>query len=242
MPAPDTVKVRWLAVDHLGDGDLVRLRACLDDAERTRADRFAFERDRVAYTAAHALLRSVLSSDALDAGLAPADWRFVPGPHGRPEIVGEQNRPGLRFNISHTTGFVAVALAAGHEVGVDVEARVRRGLTMEIADRYFAPAEIAHLDGLVPADRREAFMAFWTLKEAYIKAIGKGLACPLDAFAFTLDPLSIAFSDRLDDRPERWLFRRLSPVPDYLLALAVRHPEPASLTVDAAPAGPDLLA
>ena len=90
---------------------------------------------------------------------------------------------------------------------------------------------MAHLTGQPEALRRDVFLAFWTLKEAYIKAVGRGLTMPLDAFAFTLDPLSVAFSDRIDDRANGWLFRRLMPTDETVMALALRHDDPARVRV-----------
>ena len=51
-----------------------------------------------------------------------------------------------------------------------------------------------------PSERARCFFRLWTLKEAYIKAIGKGLSAPLNSFAFTLEPIRIAFLSELGKR------------------------------------------
>lgn len=231
MPA-NIVAVRWLELEAVEAGQWPGLEALLDDAERARAARYHFERDRLVYIAAHALGRALLSEWA---GGAPQDWRFQVVEHGKPEVVAPAGAPRLRLNLSHTRGLAAAALVEDHDVGIDVEWLDRKAPTMDLARRFFAPAECAHLEALPEGAFVEAFLAFWTLKEAYVKAIGKGLAQPLDSFAFTLDPVAIRFDAALADDPARWLFRRFQPSPSHLLALALRHPYPATVTVEARP-------
>lgn len=227
----DRVVVRWLALEGITAEQWPRLEARLDDAERARARRYAFERDRLVYVAAHALGRQLLSEWA---GGAPQDWRFTVGEHGKPDVAMPHGGPRLRLNLSHTNGLAAAALTEEHDVGIDVEWLDRRAPTMDLARRFFAADECAALAAVPEAEFVETFLAFWTLKEAYVKAIGKGLAQPLDSFAFTLEPPAIRFDNRLADDPARWLFRRFRPGEHHLLALALRHPRPAEVSVDAA--------
>lgn len=196
-----------------------RLEAVLSDEEITRSRRFAFANNRHEYIAAHALCRIMLSTFAK----APArDWQFQAGPHGRPEIIRSGSVSDLRFNISHTRGLVCVAVTQGHDIGADVEWTGRKNQLDDIARVKFSKPEAAQLAGLQGLEKAQVFFSFWTLKEAYIKAIGKGLAEPLDGFAFSLDPLGIDFLKGQDD-PQGWRFELFAPVPDYLCALAVKN-------------------
>lgn len=238
VAGPDAVATWWLSLDRLGEADWPRLARLLDDGERARAARFHFERDRQVYIAAHALARGLLTCWS---GEAPAGWRFTAGAHGKPEVVCLPGAPRLRLNLSHTRGLAAAALTLDHDVGIDVEWLAREPAAEDLAERYFAPAERHALAAVPPAEKIETFLAFWTLKEAYIKAIGKGLAQPLESFAFTLDPLTVRFDADLADEPAHWLFRRLRPTEAHLMALAVRHPEPARLKVSAVPVDLDYL-
>lgn len=230
----DVAFVRWLSPDRIDAGDWPDLERLLDAGERARARRFHFERDRKVYVAAHALVRGLLFRQT---GIPAAAWRFTAGPHGKPEAVCPPDAPRLRVNLSHTRGLAAAALTVAHDVGIDAEWLAREPSAEKLAARYFAPSERDAVAAAAPAARKTAtFLAFWTLKEAYIKAIGKGLAQPLESFAFTLDPLGISFAPGAGDDPARWLFCRFVPTPAHVMALAVRHPEPARLAVDAAPA------
>jgi 4'-phosphopantetheinyl transferase len=228
-----TVRVRFLVLTGTLDAQLRLWRSMLDDEERHRADRFYFQRDRDAFTAAHALKRAMLSEAT---GAPITSWRFRQGPHGKPEIAEGPGFQQLCFNISHTHGLVASAIAYGRDLGVDVEA-ADRTIDLAITDRYFAPAEAAIVHAAPPDQARCLFFRFWTLKEAFIKATGEGLSRPLASFAFTLDPISIAFYPDHDDamredNPAHWQFAQCHVKPDWFLALALRRSDAADVPID----------
>jgi len=139
-------------------------------------------------------------------------------------------------------GLVALAVTRGHLVGVDVE-RVDRVVREDIAERYFAAAEVRDLRALPAAAQARAFFDYWTLKEAYIKARGMGLAIPLADFAFTLappEPPAIRFVDGFDDHPGRWQFWQAWPSDVHRLSLAVSR-EAADLAVTLTVTSPEAL-
>jgi 4'-phosphopantetheinyl transferase len=197
--------------------------ALLSDDERERMARLVFARDRKRFLITRALVRTMLSRYA---AVAPAEWKFIANVHGRPEILDRPaGVPDLRFNLSHTEGLIACAVTIGREVGVDVE-HVERRLTHDVPGRFFAPREVADLRALPETDQKNVFFDYWTLKEAYIKARGFGLALPLGDFAFQLSPPappSITFEPALDDDPATWQFFQDSPTPKHRLGLAVRR-------------------
>jgi 4'-phosphopantetheinyl transferase len=205
-------------------------RALLSKDEEQRMARLVFERDRRRFLLTRALVRTMLSRYS---SVAPAAWSFTANVHGRPEILDRpRGVPDLRFNLSHTDGLIACAVTIGREVGVDVE-HIGRRLTHDVARRFFAPREVDDLRALPPDEQSRVFFDYWTLKEAYIKARGFGLALPLADFAFRLSPPSapqIAFEPALDDDPATWQFFQDWPTPHHRLALAVRR-EGADLPV-----------
>jgi 4'-phosphopantetheinyl transferase len=225
------VQVRWLACDMITPDELEALASLLDDEERERATRFYFERDRHAYVAAHALTRVMLSTQV---PTPPADWRFVCNKHGRPEVVREAGDPPLRFNLSHTHGLVAVAMTLGSDIGIDVEMVRPERFGIELAERAFAESEVALLRATSLARLPEALFTLWTFKEACAKALGGGLSVPFKAFQVSLDPLGVTFSDTFDEDPAHWLLERFAPTSKHVLALALKHPDPAAVTIDAA--------
>lgn len=200
-----------------------RLWLLMTEDERARCQRLVRGEDRRSFAITRALVRRSLSRYG---PTAPADWRFITNQHQCPFVEPSQaGTPALQFNLSHTRGLVALAVTRGARVGVDVE-RVSRVVDLAVADRHFAPAEAHELRGLPPAEQPVAFFEYWTLKEAYIKARGMGLALPLGAFAFTVQPPrppTIAFVPGFDDVPARWQFWQAWPTPQHRLSLAIER-------------------
>ena len=202
------------------------LAAILDDDERDRAARYLRPADRTRSIAARALLRLMLSRYA---PVAPSAWQFRTNRYGRPELARVPEAAGdLRFNVSHTDGLIAVAVTRGRSIGVDVE-HIDRTLAHDIAGRFFSPAEVRDLRQYPVEAQPRVFFDYWTLKEAYIKARGMGLALPLGDFSFRLradEPPTISFAPELGDDPARWQFAQASPSGRHRLAVAVERRGP----------------
>ena len=118
--------------------------------------------------------------------------------------------------------------ASSCDLGVDVETVARESAVHDLAGRYFAPSEAAYARAGEGPELVERFFAFWTLKEAYIKARGMGLALPLDGFAYDIagkGPPTISFTETCPDDPERWRFLRRPIGTNHRLALAVSAPQ-----------------
>jgi 4'-phosphopantetheinyl transferase len=196
-------------------------RASLSDDERGRADRFVFDRDRHHYVVCRGALRHLLAG-YLDR--RPADLAFSYGHRGKPALEGLAAGR-LQFNVSHASGVAVVAITTGAAVGVDLECLARTVEFEALARRFFSAGEADQLLSLPDADRRAGFFACWTRKEAYIKAIGDGLACPLDSFAVTLRPdQAPAFRWIATDDAAAWTLRAFEPAPGYVAAIAARAP------------------
>jgi 4'-phosphopantetheinyl transferase len=231
---PDEVAVWWLATESSRPADWNRWLGMLRHEERERAARFHLGLDRREFIAAHALLRAMLTF-YLDRP-APA-WRFSTDASGKPALAGEMALPEFQFNLSHTRGLVAVAVAAHGKLGIDVEKIDRDKADFSIAETYFAASEAATLRRVPEPDRPNCFFRLWTLKEAYLKAIGTGLATPLDTFAFAFDPIRISFANAGDD-PSHWYFEMLPASDQHLLSLAIsRASDTVRVVARAIPAG-----
>lgn len=224
-PLPPCEVHVWLASASILAGDptlAANYHTLMTPEESARHRRFMFERNRNEFLLTRALARTVLSRYA---DVPPRDWRFAAGSHGKPDI-SSPSVPWLRFNLSNTEGLVACAVARDLELGVDVENIERSGETVDIADRFFAPLEVAELRSLPAHAQRDRFFDYWTLKESYIKARGLGLSIPLDQFAFLLGnpgPIRIQIDPRLEDDGESWQFTQLAPTPHHKVAVGVRR-------------------
>ncbi len=240
-PADRVVDVWYSDDEQLVEPERVaRCLAVLSPDEQQRYARFRFERHRRQFLAAHALVRTTLSRYApLPAGA----WQFETNAYGRPEIAQpDPCTQGLRFNLSHTEGLVVCAVAWHLELGVDVEHLDRRHVSDGLPERFFSPAEVRDLRAQPVAAQPRCFFDYWTLKEAYIKARGMGLAIPLDQFGYCLragEPIRIAFAPQLNDDPAAWQFAQHEPSPRHLISLALRRGAGPDWAVRFAEAQPD---
>lgn len=213
------VRLWAMPVGDLREDDVAGWRCILDEAERERAARFAFEHNRVEYIAAHALARRLLAAET---GEPPTAFRYQAGEKGKPVALCGGRRLPVHFNLSHTGGMVAVAAAHGMELGLDVEA-IDRKVELAVADRYFFGAEADWLSSLEPDRRTEGFLRLWTLKEAYIKATGRGLSQSLDEFWFDVDPPHIRFTAAIADDETAWRFHQQVLAGRFLAAIGWRQ-------------------
>ncbi len=193
----------------------------ISSEELARAQSFLNPKARDLYVLSRSFLRAVLSQYV---GVSPQDWKFRTNRYGKPEIASPASAQSLRFNLTNTDGLVCCVVAFGRDVGIDAEAIDRAAAIEEIAEHYFAPAEVAILRALPPDERSYRFFEIWTLKELYIKARGLGFNLPLNKFAFVVKdgkPIEIVTDPDLADDPEDWYFSVLRPTKGHLMALAL---------------------
>jgi len=203
----------------------------LSDAEKKRLAAFHFEKHRAEYALSHAMVRLALSEYA---PVQPQDWQFRTGEKGKPEIASPPLDTPLWFNLSHTDGFAVCVAGRARHVGVDVENLNLKASHQELAEHFFAPAEYEYLRNLPPSLQREAFFRIWTLKEAYIKADGRGLSIPLDSFRFrfsTEHPAQVTLESSAESNPDQWSFFEFQPTPDHRVSIGVRNSEQCTFQV-----------
>jgi len=158
---------------------LTRLERVLDRTECERARRFQVKEMCHNFITARAGLRMILGGYL---GQDPQEVLFEYGRYGKPALVRAQNPNDLRFNVSHTHGLALIVVTRHRDVGIDVEYTKRAIDTDGLASHFFSPNEWATIRSLSISERRRAFFACWTRKEAFLKARGEGLFLPLDAF------------------------------------------------------------
>lgn len=219
-PTPTTVEVWSVSLDP-EPADMARWAASLSDEEKARAQAMRFAEHRSRFIVAHGALRVILASYL---GREPVDLRFAVDPGGKPRLRLEGGEIDLRYSLSHSHGLGLVAVTTGGEVGVDIERVDSRIEVLKLARHYFAPEETADLEVLPPPARVGAFFRYWTLKEAFIKAIGTGLSMPLDSFAVSSageGPTRLLRSAHADT--DHWTLHAFEPTKRYAAALATEE-------------------
>ena len=225
MLALDEVSVHlwYLRQDSIADEELQHgCLAWLSEFELERYHRFYFDRHRKRFLLGRMLIRASLSQYR---AMAPADWRLVENPYGKPALAPEQQEPGLFFNLSHSGEQLVLAVCRQDMVGIDIESALKTRRVRQIAARYFSEIELEALLQLPAAQQLSRFYELWTLKEAYIKACGMGLAIPLKDFSFLFmgdEGLELRFGRERDDDADAWQVWQLDAGPAARLALAVK--------------------
>ncbi|MBN1981981.1 MAG: 4'-phosphopantetheinyl transferase superfamily protein [Chitinivibrionales bacterium] len=156
-----------------------------------------------------ALLRFAL----IDAGIGANDIELLKqNEFGKPYIPHGR----VHFNLSHSGSWVVLAIDS-EEIGIDIE---KVGCVDEaIAHRFFAKEELEFLSQCTSrASWIDSFYKIWVLKESYIKAIGKGLSCPLGDFSVIPFDESVDFIEKMAILPRR-NFKLYSIDKDYRCAL-----------------------
>ena len=199
---------------------LQTLSTYLSPDEQQRAARFHFDRDRTRYITDRGILRSILGKH-LD--IAPDRLLFSYGPRGKPELIQDDNIP-VRFNVSHTQAQALFAVTRDRVLGIDIEYMRPLAEIEHLAEQCFSVVEQTVFRGLPEQERQVAFYRCWTRKEAYVKALGDGLAAPLDRFDVTLGPGEPARLIRVaadPDEAQRWSMHAFSPGADTMAAVIV---------------------
>jgi 4'-phosphopantetheinyl transferase len=210
----------------------------LAPADLMRRARLRQPADRHRLTAAAAVLRLVVGAHL---GVPPARVeidRTCPGcggQHGKPRL------PGLHVSVSHSAGAVAVAVGPDGPLGIDVEeigphdpAELER-----LADDVLAPEERAELARLTGRNRTRGFTAYWTRKEAVVKATGDGIGVGLDRIVVS-PPSSPPRLLQWPGRDVSVSLHALHPGDDAVATLAVLGEAPVRVVEH--PAGPLLRA
>ncbi|MDF0487300.1 4'-phosphopantetheinyl transferase superfamily protein [Sphingomonas sp. H39-1-10] len=202
---------------HFGSLDVAedevgRVLAMLDPAERARAARFAFARDRRRFIVRRARLRAVLA-DAT--GVAAERLVYTENAYGKPALVD-----GPKFSASHSHELWAVAVS-DRELGLDVEYRQPGIDWRDLAAGLFGAGERTALAALAEDDAARGFFDCWARKEAFVKAIGIGLSYPLDAFAVSVTPEA-----RLLSGADGWAIASVALADGYSGALVIEDDAP----------------
>lgn len=199
----------------------------MSDDEALRGAQYRFEPDRLRYCISRGLLRVLLGHYLQQ---PPSALRFTYGPQGKPALAPPSGSRPMYFNVSHSDQLALFTFCTSESaIGVDVERIRELPDCLGIARRFFSAQEYRALVELRPEDQPQGFFNCWTRKEAYVKAIGKGLSQSLDSFEVSLAPGAPAQLHRIGAGQEdaaAWTLHALTPMEDYTGALAVRIKDP----------------
>lgn len=142
--------------------------------------------------------------------------------HGAPRVPGAD----LNLSISHSGHRVGVVVSSGPAVGLDVEAE-GRDPNDSLLSYVLNDVELDAIRDLSGPARKEAFLTYWTRKEAVMKATGLGLRLPLRDLVLSRpeEPARLLACHRDGPSPESTVITDLEPGAGYRAAVAVFSPE-----------------
>jgi len=205
----------WMARLSGDNTPLSAMPTLMSASECARAERFLFDRDRSAYVVSRGCLRWLIGRyQSCD----PSRIRLVKGAFGKPALATGD----LQFSVSRSSGLGLFAFTRNREIGVDIE-RIKTGhASDQLARKSFSDWEYQQYAHLPMAQKETAFYRCWTRKEAYMKAIGRGLSYPLDAFDVSVIPGDVPRLERVEGSVEKarhWRLLDLPTVPGYASAV-----------------------
>ena len=212
----------WRANLDVPDAEIVRLASLLSPDEVARGNKFRFPQLKARFTAARGILRQLLANYL---SISPCEIQFDYGDRGKPRLSSSQHPSTLQFNISHSQEYALCGFTYDDPIGVDLEYIREMPDALKIAQRFFSVREYELIRTTEKEAQPELFFTLWTAKEAYLKAVGTGLAGSLDSVEIELNqPLSPRLQAIQGDKATTadWSLYPCLPATDYLGAIAIQ--------------------
>jgi 4'-phosphopantetheinyl transferase len=189
----------------------------LNITEQQQAKKFIQIKHQNRFIIIHGILRKIVSNYlSIYLDIAPNKINFITNKFGKPSLSSHE---ALNFNISHSNDIALLAFTKNNNIGIDVEYNKKNIEILEIANKFFTPKEANNINNLPIKLQLEHFFTYWTFKEAFIKAIGKGLSYSLKNFSIDIDNLKI-HTDDPEYKNFNWSLLKLDTFPNYSAAIA----------------------
>ncbi len=191
----------------------------ISEEEQQQYRKFYFDKDRRLYLLSHALLRMAIAHYC---DCSVHEISFGKNKYGKPFLLNDSQ---LRFNLSHSNKATAIALHKNHDLtlGIDIECHNKNEDIIDLAFHYFSQDECSLLKQYPIEEQLNVFFKLWSLKESYIKSIGKGLSIDLDSFSFSSLEKGITVEHcNADEQQKHWRFFQSPIYKEYMMALAIR--------------------
>ena len=170
----------------------------LSEREKDKAQRMLIRLKRDHQIQAKAWLRWLLAQ-YIDSTPENINYRY--GPLGKPYLALEHEQ--IFFNATDSGTTLLCAFSKNNDLGVDVESIPRKVNYKRIAEKKFTEQEQALINSLPLPDQRNAFLAFWTRKEALGKALGVGIRYRMNQFNLSNDLQSYKY-EIADEQRRKW--------------------------------------
>lgn len=186
--------------------------------EKTRVSKFLCEPLKRRYIISHGFLRFLLGECL---SIFPSKVEYSYNKFQKPLCKQD---PNLYFNMSHSNNYVCYVFSFNYKVGIDIEFINNIFKIEDLLPSIAAPEEALAFDKLHEADKAYLFYKMWTIKEAFLKALGIGLSYPLSDIETTILPrekFKILTFDGSKKVQNEWTFMPIKFIPGYLGTVTV---------------------
>ncbi|MDX2098342.1 MAG: 4'-phosphopantetheinyl transferase superfamily protein [Leptolyngbyaceae cyanobacterium bins.59] len=203
---------------------LSELHQTLAPDEQQRADRLRTEVLQQRAIVSRGILRILLGRYL---NQPPGNLEFCYGPYGKPAFATVPTPP-FHFNLAHSEDLALYAFAQ-RTIGVDVEKVRSISDVKQLAQRFLAPEEAADVLDTLVDQQSIRFLQYWTCKEAYLKAIGRGLGglSQVSLSPVTAESVTLMRGIKKNQSEQIWWLRFFYVGPDAIAALAVEGQAPS---------------
>ncbi|MBG0742076.1 4'-phosphopantetheinyl transferase superfamily protein [Cylindrospermopsis raciborskii LB2897] len=188
-------------------------RRILSGDEIARAERFYFPEHQERFIVGRAFLRKILSR-YLNVEAKAIEFEYEE--RGKPLLGFKFKYSGICFNLSHSQQLALCGVTHHIPIGVDIESIRHTSDIENLAKRFFSVREYEVIKSVPPEQQQQVFFRYWTCKEAYLKAIGKGLS-ELSQVEIELTPNKSARLRVLED----WQLKELVPANNFAAAVVI---------------------
>ena len=195
----------------------------LSTEEINKHNRFHFKEDKHQYLVSHAFVRSVLSK-YLDK--QPGDLKFHNTKNGKPEILLNHSNRLVRFNLSHTKGLTVCIVTMNDDCGIDTEKIDNKTASIDVARLMFSESEFEFIKNLSGSTYLKEFFTRWTLREAYVKALGLGIGYPTNKLLFNIvddNNIGLLIEETNDAICQYWQFHTMQPTSNHIVSIAIKN-------------------
>lgn len=188
-------------------------------ARKSKTDKLRFDNDKLLCVGAWALLTHASENE----GVTDIS-NIIYNENGKPCFY---NNDSIHFNLSHSGKYVMCAIS-DKPVGCDVEKI--ESISLKVAEKFFSSKETADILSCKDINQqKDLFFRYWTLKESYLKAIGKGLKIALNEFSIKFDNSGISVEQ--NENNVRYYLKEFTFDSDYKFACCSSEPTISELII-----------
>lgn len=188
---PYHIDIWYMPIKVISADTIKYYHSFLSKNEISHCDTFYFSKEKNRYLLTRYMIGKLLYEYTGDINMS---LKLEYNPWGRPFIPSAHNLFKIDFNISHNDEYIVCCIVSEGKIGIDIESYSKHRSPF-IAEDFMAGPEIADLKDKSGPEWNKRFIEFWTLKESFIKGVGKGMSIPLDSFYFLINKSNIRFFD-----------------------------------------------